>query len=200
MIAIALAVLIIGQPTTADKWNRIAAEKEAQLSAREVQIHPGELLASLGDDRLNLILLDVRSEADYNLFHIHGAQNVPLDRISSLVPGLLAEPSSNTVVVVLSNDEAAAAEAWKILVAEAVPNVYILEGGLNNWISIFGKDETGIHAMSASPGDDRLKYIFDAALGDRYEAADPSPHEWDLEYTPKSKLERKRGPGGGGCG
>ncbi|MBU2611293.1 MAG: YeeE/YedE family protein [Chloroflexi bacterium] len=200
LIASAMAVLIIGQPTTADKWNRIATEKEAQLSAREVQIHLGELLASLADDRLNLILLDVRSEADYNLFHIHGAQNVPLDRISSLVPGLLAEPSSNTVVVVLSNDETAATEAWKILVAEAVPNVYILEGGINNWISIFSKDDPTIRRMATSPGDDMLRYTFDSALGDRYTCAAPNPHEWELEYTPKIQLQIQRGPSGSGCG
>jgi len=30
--------------------------------------------------------------------------------------------------------------------------------------------------------------------------ASPSPHEWELEYTPLIKLERKRSPSGGGCG
>jgi hypothetical protein len=104
------------------------------------------------------------------------------------------------VVVLMSNDESAATEAWKVLVAEAVPNVYILEGGINNWISIFGKEETAIHRLTTVAGSDNLCYLFDAALGDRYLAADPPPYEWVLEYTPKIILQNRRGVSGGGCG
>lgn len=200
LLALALVVLLLGQPTNQEKWSSLAAEKELALAALEVQIHPGELLASLADNRLQVIMLDVRSEADYNLFHIHGARHIPLDEIPFLVPGLLAEPSSNTVVVVMSNDESAATQAWKILVAEAIPNVYILEGGVNHWIRVFGMQDNGIRPIQASASDDHLQFDFEAALGDRYISASPNPHEWDLEYTPKIKLERKRGPGGGGCG
>jgi hypothetical protein len=50
------------------------APARSALAAREVQIHPGELVGwAKADDRLNLVLLDVRDEADYNLFHIQGA-------------------------------------------------------------------------------------------------------------------------------
>ena len=41
---------------------------------------------------------------------------------------------ANTLFVTISNDEAAATEAWKILKAESVQNVYILEGGVNRWL------------------------------------------------------------------
>lgn len=200
LVALALAVLLIGQPTAADKWAAISAEKMAQLESRAVQIHPGELLDSLEDQKLQVVMLDVRSQADYNLFHIRGALNVPAAQVVDLVPSLLAEPTSNKVVVLMSNDETAATEAWKVLVANSVPNVYILEGGINNWISIFGADETDFVPTPLPVADDSLRYIFPAALGDRYEAARPQPHEWELEYTPKITLERRRGPSGGGCG
>jgi len=87
-----------------------------------------------------------------------------------------------------------------MLVAESVPNVYILEGGINNWISIFSKDDPTIRGMATSPGDDMLRYTFDSALGDRYTCAAPNPHEWELEYTPKIQLQIQRGPSGSGCG
>ena len=200
LVLVALAVLVIGQPDAADKWARIAGAKEAALAAREVQIEPGELLASLGDDKLNVVLLDVRPEADYNLFHIVGARRVDLDKLDTLVPELLQEPAAVTVTVVMSNDEAAATEAWKVLQAESIANVYILEDGVNNWIRTFGAGEADIVPLAASPGDDRLEFAFPAALGARYEAAHPSPHEWELEYRQRIKLERKRSPSGGGCG
>lgn len=92
-----------------------------------------------------------------------------------------------------------AAEAWKVLVAESVPNAYILEGGINNWIATFGEDDL-TKSVNAGAGDDQLCYIFDTAIGDRYSAAGPNPESHELEYTPKVKLELKRAPTSGGCG
>lgn len=200
LLLVAVVTMVIGQPTTSEKWTRIAPQKEAMLQNREVQIHPGELLDTIANDKLNVILLDVRPQADYNLFHIRNARNVPLGQVRSVIPALLTEQADNLVVVVMSNDELAATEAWKILVTESVPNVYILEGGINNWLKIFGAADPQITPTPLPPGYDRLIFNFPAALGDRYNAADPSPHEYELEYTPKIKLQLKRGPSGGGCG
>jgi rhodanese-related sulfurtransferase len=200
LVLVAVAALLIGQPDAKDKWARIGGAKEAALAAREVQISPGELLASLGDDKLNVVLLDVRPEADYNLFHLSGARHVGLEELPLLAPELLVEPAGATVTVVMSNDEAGATEAWKALQAESVGNVYLLEGGVNNWIRTFGASETDISPRAVQPGSDQCAYTFPAALGASYEAARPSPHEWALEYTPKIQLERKRSPSGGGCG
>jgi rhodanese-related sulfurtransferase len=200
LVLVALAVLLIGQPDTDDKWAQIASQKDAVLANREVQIHPGELLASMADDNLKVIMLDVRTEADYNLFHIYGARNVQPDQVKALIPELLREPAGNTVYVVMSNDEIAATEAWKVLTAESVSNVYILEGGVNNWIKTFAAADTNITPTPVPPGADRLAYNFTAALGGRYDASNPNPHEYQLEYTPKIKLELKRSPSGGGCG
>lgn len=211
LLSIAVVVLAIGQPTTADKYDNLLLSRTVDgetvqvrpdelLANREVQIHPGELLASLADQKLNVLMLDVRSEADYNLFHVSGSQRVARDDIPSLVPGLLSENSANTIVVLIDNDETTVTQIWKLLVAESVPNVYILEGGVNNWIAVFAEGEAGIHPI-ATTGEGHLVYTFDSALGDEYAAAHPQPHEWaSLEYIPKVKLERKRGPSGGGCG
>ncbi|GIK54851.1 MAG: hypothetical protein BroJett015_05140 [Chloroflexota bacterium] len=194
-----IALIILGQPTTADRWQAIAPEKEAQLAARAVQIHPGELLASLKDPKIKVRMLDVRSEADYNLFHILDAQRVAPDDLLALTPELIAEPE-NTVFVVMSNDETAATEAWKLLVAESVPNVYILEGGINNWLATFTKDTFGPEYVAVDGRDEQLRYAFTAALGARHAAASPDPHLFDLTYIPKIQLQLKRAPGSGGCG
>lgn len=200
LVLAAVGVMAIGQPTTAEKWARLAPEKERLLAAREVQIHPGELLDSIADNRLNVIMLDVRSEAEYNIFHVRGARHLPLEEVKAAIPQLLLEPEENTVYVVISNGEEAATEAWKILVTESVPNVYILEGGINNWLAIFASEDPQIKATPTPPGGERLSFVFPAALGDRFSAADPDPHEYKIEYTPKIKLQRNRGPSGGGCG
>ncbi|GAB4529399.1 MAG: hypothetical protein Fur0018_15980 [Anaerolineales bacterium] len=199
-LALSLLVLVMGDPTPQAIWDKIALAKEALLNERAVYVHPGELLASIADDTLRVVMLDVRPEADYNLFHIHGARHVNIDDLDAIADELLLDPNiSQTVIVLMSNDEAAATEAWKFMQIRSVPNVYILEGGVNHWLSIFAAEETGI-SPKASHADDTPAYTFEAALGDGWEAANPFPHEWELEYEPKIKLERKKGPSSGGCG
>lgn len=195
----AVATIIIGQPSTADRWNKLAATEGVRLDNREVQIHPGELLSVMHDNGLNVILLDVRSEADYNLFHLLDARHVPADEVIAAAPKLLEEPA-NTVIVVMSNDEAAATQAWQQLKAESVPSVYILEGGINGWLATFADEEFKAESTLASHREDELAYTFAAALGSRYAFANPLPENYELLFTPKVKLEIKRGASGGGCG
>ncbi len=199
LVVLAVVVLFIGQPTVEDRWTAVAQEKEAALANRDVQIHPGELLEKLHDRTLRVMMLDVRSEADYNLFHIQDAQQVNPDELLALVPELHLQPA-NTLFVVMSNDETAATEAWKVLQAEAVPNVYILEGGINNWLATFGTESFLAEHPPRPAGDDQLKYTFNAALGSRYAVAEPDPHLYELEYEPKVQMELKRAPSSGGCG
>ncbi|MCC6604042.1 MAG: YeeE/YedE family protein [Anaerolineae bacterium] len=195
----AVAVIIIGQPTTLDRWNRMADEKTVALEERAVQVHPAEMLEHLHDPKLKVIMLDVRSEADYNQFHILDAQRVSLEDIPALVPALHLEPA-NALFFVMSNDETAATEAWKILQAESVPNVYILEGGINNWLTLFANDEFLAANPRVSHADDQLAYTFAAALGARQTPAEPDPHQYEFIYEPKVILQLKRAPTSGGCG
>ena len=194
----ALLLIPLGQPTNADKWELVSAEREAQLVNREVQISPAELLNTIHNHQVNLVMLDVRDEVNYNLFHIADSEQVPLEELAEITPGLHLEPE-NTVFVVMSNDETAATQAWKYLVAESLPNVYILEGGINNWISTFAEDDQRIQELKSSL-DDNLRYAFAAALGGAFPASDPLINEYHLEFIPKIKLELKRGPSSGGCG
>ncbi len=211
LFAAALLVLVIGNPSLEEKYNKVkftrtVAEKpvlfsaDSMLEQRYVFITPAEAFKAKYNQSMNPVYLDVRSEADYNLYHIENAVTVPLDRLTEIVPVLLSEPPANTVFILMSNDETAAIKAWKILVGLSVQNVYVLEGGVNNWIAFFGKDDKALHpALNA--GDDQLDYIFPAALGSRYESCSPDPIEYEkLEFEAKIILQLKRDKSGGGCG
>ncbi|MEZ4591771.1 MAG: YeeE/YedE thiosulfate transporter family protein [Chloroflexota bacterium] len=195
----AVVLIVIGQPTTLDRWNRIAEEKTVALDERAVQVHPAEMLEHMHDPKLKVILLDVRSEADFNQFHILDALHVPLAELPGIVPELHLEPA-NAVFFVMSNDETAATAAWKTLQAESVPNVYILEGGINNWLALFANDAFLAANPPAAHSDDQLAYAFSTALGARQFPAEPDPHQYEFVYTPKVILELKRAPTSGGCG
>ena len=211
LLGMAIFVVVIGSPSLEDKYNKLTFHREVEgqqvtytademLAERLAFITPAEAFRSKYNQAMNPVYLDVRSEADYNLYHIEDAVNVPRERLTEVVPVLLSEPPANSVFLVMSNDETAAVEAWKNLVASSVPNVYVLEGGVNNWIAFFGADDKALQPAPQA-GDDQLKYVFPAALGDRYESCSHSPIKYeDIEFEAKIKLELKRDKSGGGCG
>ena len=220
LFGLALAVLFIGNPTLEERYQRVTftrtetTQQENQgpvtvtytytanemLENRLVFITPAETFKAKYNQAMNPVYLDVRAEADYNLYHLEDAVNVPLNRIEEVIPVLLSEPPANTVYILMSNDEAAAVEAWKTLVASSVPNVYILEGGVNDWISFFGKDDKTLRP-NPNVGPDQLAFTFPAALCHRYESCSPDPIAYeDLEFEAKIKLQLKRDKSGGGCG
>jgi rhodanese-related sulfurtransferase len=219
LFVLALGVVLIGTPSVEDKYSKLTFTRtetiprenanpivntmvysaDQMLENRLVQITPAELFKTVYNQNVNLVMLDVRPESDYNLYHIKDAVNIPPEALPRIIPDLLAEPPANTVFVLMSNDETAATQAWRELVASSVPNVYILEGGINNWIAFFGEDESFSAAPSA--GTDRLGYLFPAALGSNYESCDPDPIRYeDLEFEARIHLELKRDKSGGGCG
>jgi hypothetical protein len=86
--------------------------------------------------------------------------------------------------------------------ALAKPNAYILEGGLNHWLNIYGvhEDESETHdvAASLSRPDGTLRHPFRLALGARHAAARPDEHiAPQREYTPQVKLLKKIAKAGG---
>jgi len=173
---------------------------DEMLSRRLVFVTAAEAFKVRYQQAIKLIYLDVRSEADFNLYHIADSVNVPFERLDGLVPSLLAEPPTNTVFIALSNDEAAAVAAWKRLVASGVQNVYVLEGGINRWITTFGHDDPALNLLSDG-ADDSLRYAFNTALGDRYKSCAPSPMEYEkLDFQARIVLQLKRDKSGGGCG
>lgn len=220
LFAGAVAVLAIGSPSIEDKYNKVTFTRtetvevlnadpivntyvytaDEMLEKRLVFTSPAEAFKAKYNQAMNPVYLDVRPESDYNLYHIDGAVNVPLDRLTEVIPVLLSEPPTNTVFIVMSNDEAAAVDAWKVLVGSSIQNAYILEGGVNNWIAFFGENDKALQP-APNAGDDQLGYIFPAALGSRYESCSPDPIEYEkLEFEQKIILQLKRDKSGGGCG
>ena len=199
LTALAVVVLLMGQPSSEDRWESIAVESQASLDERAVQISSAEFIKYRDDSKIKIIPLDVRDERYYNQFHLRGAIHVPLDQVQAKARELQFEPA-NTVFVTISNDEAAATEAWKILKAESLPNIYILEGGINAWLKSYAGDSLGDEDRVFNRQEDQLAYKFNAATGSRHPAAEPDADHLDLNYVPKVILELKRAPSSGGCG
>ena len=216
----ALAVLVIGSPSLDDRYRELsftrtevvkgadgkpltqthAYSADEMLAKRLAFASPAEAFKARYLQAIKPVYLDVRSESDYNLYHLVDSSNIPLQRLDKIIPELLSEPPANTVFITISNDETAALKAWKLLVASGVQNVYILEGGINRWIATFGADDPALKPLAAA-GDDQLRYAFPAALGERYKSCAPNPIEHEhLDFQSRIVLQVKRDKSGGGCG
>lgn len=197
-VGIALLTLVIGQPTLERKIAWQAPDLEARLQGRQVHLDPAEVLSMMHNNQLDLTLVDVRPESDYNLFHLVDAQRLAVDQLDASWASRL---SADAVVVVMSNDEQAAEQAWQRLAVQRV-NAYLLAGGVNRWLDLY-RDHTANVPGPDHPagGDDRLRHRFDSALG--YRVADARPdvkHAPAREFQPKLKLRKAVRAAGGGCG
>ncbi len=220
LFAAALAVMLVGSPTLDERYQQLTFKRsevitqpdgkplsvarvysaDEMLARRLAYTSPAEAFKARYQQAIKPVYLDVRSESDYNLYHLADSVNVPLGQLAGIVPDLLTEPAANTVFITIGNDEAAAVSAWKLLVASRVPNVYILEGGINQWIKVFGAGDTHYTPL-AGVADDQLRYAFPAALGSRYKSCAPNPIEYEkLEVQARIVLQLKRDKSGGGCG
>jgi rhodanese-related sulfurtransferase len=146
----------------------------------------------MGNDYVQLLILDLRTEPDWNLFHLKDAERISLDALPRQRRRFETLPA-NAVVVLVSNDESLSTQAWQHLMALGTPNAYILEGGINHWLDIYGDP-----AQQADPkaviggGDGKLRHRFRLALGERHPAARPDAHHVPRRnYNAKVKLITK---------
>ena len=78
-------------------------------------------------------LLDVRTPGEYESVHIRGAYNVPLDTLGEHGPDIRAHVDEPVVLVCQSGQRARKAE--EALQAAGMPNLHVLDGGVNGWVA-----------------------------------------------------------------
>jgi rhodanese-related sulfurtransferase len=168
-------ILLHGQPTPLDKWACLESNWSKNLTDREVYVHPGEVLELKKNASIAVRIMDVRSEADYNLFHIAGAQRLDLAEIfNPTTINRLASAPGNMVFFIISNGEEASTQVWKALKAGGVLNLYIIEGGINKWLEVFPPEPCLLgKSVKTSSGPEQLNFDLLYAVGDQSRAAHP---------------------------
>jgi hypothetical protein len=185
LLAAGAAVFFIGEAGVDRMTARASERLDAELATRAWHIDPAELLVLMHNRQVELDILDVRDEADYNLFHLADARRVPPgERGIRWIEGLPGE----AVKVLVDHDESQADAVWKQARAVGAQNIYILEGGISGWLELYSR-------LTGSP------MVFTAALGARNGAAFP-PADWleGREFETKVKMVKPIAGPTGGCG
>lgn len=86
-------------------------------------------------------LLDVRTAAEFETAHIAGAYNVPLDTLKEHREDIAAHLDEDVVLVCRSGQRAAQAE--QALSGVGLPNLRVLEGGMQAWERTGGPVQRG---------------------------------------------------------
>ncbi len=172
----AILIFVIGQPDAHAKWTALADTAGVELNNEEPFIHPGEVVEWKEDSSVFVRILDVRSEGDFNQFHIMGSKRVTQQQVFSdeFIKRLSTAPD-NTLYFVVSNGESDATSAWKVLKSTGIANVYVIEGGINNWLHVYPPDPCIAKPIPTQyiKHEEQFAFAFNQAVGDSCYSAHP---------------------------
>lgn len=185
----------VGQPTLQDQLRWRGPELDATLASRKIHLDPAEVNLLLHDPQVRTQLLDVRQEAEYNVFHLKGAKRIEVDDLLS--PETSPKFDAKALKIFIAHDEAQAELAWRRTTAAGLRNAYVLAGGVDLWLSIYRDGEPDAQPREAGPD----LHGFSAALGDRLSFAYPElTLAKERTYETKAKRLTKAAKPAGGCG
>jgi rhodanese-related sulfurtransferase len=132
-LGIAAAVLGALAPFAGSPYAARHGRVDVEALARAVEheddhVTAVELARWIRERHASLRIVDVRTEREYDDYHIPGAERIPL--------GALADTPFRTdeTVVLYSEGGAHAAQGWVFLRALGHTNVFFLRGGLSEWL------------------------------------------------------------------
>lgn len=195
-LSTAAMLALAGQPTLQDKIQARAGQLDAILQGRSMHLDPAEVNQLMHDSQVRLQLLDVRPEAEFNVFHLRDARRVLLRDMHQRASHPKFDPKA--LKIFIADGEAQAEEAWRYARAAEIPNIYVMEGGVDLWLAIFRDQQPHARAAEAAAGPKRG---FHAALGDRLPFAFPAVEiSKGRTFDIKAKRLSKASKPAGGCG
>jgi len=174
LVAASLVLVANGQPSPESKFARMGPEVRKSVEERGIFVDPAEVVALRKDIGVQVSILDLRDETEFNLFHIGGSRRVTLADLESpeRLKTLLDQPPS-TVTFLVGSGEAAAFTAWKHLMVEGVPNLYVIDGGMNRWLERYPVDACVAERVGVADWRDGKAWRFLYATGSTQPSAWP---------------------------
>ncbi|MEN8223663.1 MAG: rhodanese-like domain-containing protein [Acidobacteriota bacterium] len=131
-VAIILGIIMVFLPgSDKSKFNFNPETLSSIILSNEDQISPETLSEWVVEERKDYLLIDIRSEKEFNEGNIKTSENIPLKDLLS--KNTLDDLSQDQKTIILySNGSSHASQAWLVLSSAGLDS-YILEGGMNYW-------------------------------------------------------------------
>ena len=129
LVALLLGIIAVfaGSPYMGSKVNVNTKDLALSTVKNSDKIKSLELADWIIKGKADYTLVDLRNEDEYNQYFIPTAINIPLVQLPE------SDLLRNQKIILYSEDDVNAAQAWFILKSKDFRGVYILDGGLNNW-------------------------------------------------------------------
>jgi rhodanese-related sulfurtransferase/uncharacterized membrane protein YedE/YeeE len=181
IIALLLGVMaaVSGNPVRNGQMDASLAYPESIEGRQVAYLEPGQLAESLMARRQDMTVLDLRSQTDFETYHIPSAQHVGLSYVTSH-----KIPNDKTILLYAGNGQHAA-QAWFDITEQGLENVFVLQGGLERWLGeILFPDLTvtrGLDKTAMEKTKKRSRYF------------GGTPRENDIGKSGKSRRYRREG-------
>jgi rhodanese-related sulfurtransferase len=139
--------LVLWAPLRPLRTHNAQSAIERSIAQLKVAIEPDELAELMRDRTQAFALFDLRSESEFNRFHLLDAERVTpgsLDRVGS-VP-------QKTIKIMIASDERQAADSYRSLASTGAQNIYWLHGGMNAWTGMLRKEQPGFMLLASALG------------------------------------------------
>ncbi|WP_456407175.1 rhodanese-like domain-containing protein [Caldithrix abyssi] len=105
------------------------------LQHRNYYITPDDLAHMIINKEPGFLVVDIRSKEDFGKYHIPGSIHIPVKELLSSED--LKDLAEGNTLILASNGNTLASQAWLILKENGFDDVFILQGGLNYWVQVF---------------------------------------------------------------
>jgi rhodanese-related sulfurtransferase len=142
-----------------------------------------------------ILLVDVRDMYDYLDYSLPGAHSIPLEEIL-VYDWVDSLTFSGSMIVLFSNSDIRADQAWQLMKREGYENIHVMKGGLNNWFSTIIKPT---RPPETAPNEEIDLYEFRKGAS-IYFTGGAAPIEQDIDAEPVMvKRKAKTQVVEGGC-
>ncbi len=175
-----------------------------ELMQKAYFINPEDLVSMLVNKDPSFKLVDVRDASEFQNFSLPNATNINIKDIVSESREEFMNQDKYTIIL-YSNSNLEAVEAWILCRQMGYKNIYVLQGGLNNWYETIINPK---HPEPAFPDEDQAKYNFrkaaSKALGvdgnDSSAVSTPATTPSSGTKPATTDPKKKKKGASGGCG
>jgi rhodanese-related sulfurtransferase len=113
------------------RFNRSATEMLVRVNTQSQYLHMSRAKELVRND--TVIFIDIRTPKEFVGFHIENAQNIPFDRL--LDDEFIDILDNDQMKVLYGSMSVSSNAAWMVLTQYGYDKLYVLDGGIQDWIS-----------------------------------------------------------------
>ncbi len=160
----------------------------SQLHSQSNYIEAEDVAHWIIDKEPGIRIIDIRPAEDYKKYHIPGAVNIPLERL--LDKSSLESMDPEETLILASNGNTKASQAWLFLKEKGYDDVYVLHGGMNYWVQAFSAPKKPVEPYT---DDEIFRYQFRLAAGPvMMGTARAATTETEAPVKPRTVKRRRR--------